>query len=124
MAKPKSDKTYKVTCAATGNSYTVRPAVWEARLKRFNTTDEKLKANYLGRDALKMIKGVGNPTANLINLCTSLNRAVPFIDPDIWDIYINGKEPAVDEDIQEVIQVANTEVPCEIEEFEVIQTVN
>lgn len=121
MAKPKSDKTYKVTCAATGNSYTVRPAVWEARLKRFNTTDEKLKANYLGRDALKAIKAEGVSTINLINFCNSLNRNIPIIDPDIWDIYINGKEPAVDEDIQEVIQVANTEVPCEVE---VIQTVN
>ena len=124
MAKPKSNKTYKVTCVATGNSYTVRPAVWEARLKRFNTTDEKLKANYLGRDALKIIKAEGVPTINLINFCNALNRNIPIIDSDIWDIYINGKEPAVDEDIQEVIQVTNTEVPCEVEAFEVIQTVN
>lgn len=124
MAKPKSNKTYKVTCVATGNSYTVRPAVWEARLKRFNTTDEKLKANYIGREALKRIKEAGDPVVNLRLMCDSLRRNFPQISPEIWDIYINGKEPTVDEDIQEVIQVANTEVPCEVEAFEVIQTVN
>lgn len=125
MAKPKSNKIYKVTCVATGKSYTVRPAVWEARVNRFKTTDETLKANYLGREALKVIKGGGDPKVNLAVLCTAANREFPiFFDSDIWDIYINGKEPAVDEDIQEVIQVANTEVPCEVEAFEVIQAVN
>lgn len=117
MAKLKSNKVYKITCAATGVSYTVRPAVWEKRLVRFGVDSEILAQNYLSRSALKMIKEGENPLSILHELQTRNNIAQKNLHEPIWNEYISSNK--VDDDIKSVIEV-NEIVEGKVEAIETI----
>jgi len=119
MAQPKSDKIYSATCVATGINYTVRPDVWSKRLEKFNTDSETLKANYIGRAALKSIKSGGDPKENLLALCEQAGRPPITIKDSIWDIYINGVEPELDKDIQQATKAPDY-FPYSVADFEVV----
>lgn len=110
-----TEKTYKVTCAATGKSCSVRPEVWEQRIKKFGTDSDTLQKNYLCREALAFIKQEGSPLERLAEL--QKNNSIPqkYIDLNIWNKYL-----AKDEDVLDVIQ--NTETLDNIkEEIETIE---
>jgi len=118
MAKPKSNKVYKVTCAATGASYTVRPTVWEKRLERFEVDSEIMAQNYLSRTALKMIKSAENPLDMLHELQTRNNIPHKDLLDSAWVEYVSSSK--VDDDIKTVIEVGET-VEGKIEVIETVE---
>ena len=118
MAKPKSNKVYKIICAATRASYTVRPAVWEKRLVRFGVDSETLAQNYLSRSALKMIKEAENPLSMLHELQSRNNIAQKDLLEPIWNEYISSNK--VDDDIKTVIEVGET-VEGKVEAIETVE---
>jgi len=117
MAKPKSDKIYKVTCVATGKVATVRPEVWKKRVERYQTDPGTLIRNYLCRDAIRSIKSGGDPKENLKNLCAASNQPEVNINDQLWDKYMNGTW--FDEDVEQIKKEPN-EFPYTVAEFEVV----
>lgn len=118
MAKPKTNKVYKTTCAATGASYTVRPAVWEKRLERFGVDSETLVQNYLSRSALKMIKEAENPSNMLLELQSRNKIPQKALLESIWNEYISSNK--VDDDIKAIIEVGET-VEGKVEAIETVE---
>ena len=118
MAKPKSNKVYKVTCAATGASYTVRPTVWEKRLERFGVDSESMAQNYLGRSALKLIKSAENPRDMLHELQTLNNIPHKNLIDCVWIEYMSSAK--VDDDIKTVIEVGEM-IEGKVEAIETVE---
>lgn len=117
MPKPKTNKVYKVTCAASGASYTVRPSVWEKRLARFNVDSETLSQNYLGREALKQIRDSVNPISFLHELQRRNNIPEKNLLDSIWEKYIPPK--SIDDDVKNTIHVSDN-VSSGVEKIETI----
>lgn len=95
----KQTKVYKVKCIATGKICPVRPDVWEARIRKFNTDSKTLQDNYISRESLKLIKESQNPVEQLKTLQYNNKQLINDIDPQIWSIYLR-----IDDDIKDIIQ--------------------